>query len=233
MRKTILIVGLSVALVSAVNAQDETFASKMREVNAAVPIPDQLAVEADALATLQAIAKQKSQCVPTGLRMERPTPATADRMAIQSIQAGKLKNLWLAYGNAIGCPDASKIRFIVLQLPDGSVRARVVNQGESIASPSLMRDTSAGAALAAWNAVKGVDSTCDGRDLDMTNTKVSLKSADLSPDFYSARYRGSWEEVWTFSVCGRQAAVPVSFKADGTGGAYTNVSQKAVSLTKP
>jgi hypothetical protein len=154
-------------------------------------------------------------------------------LAIQDIQAGKLKNLWLAYGKAVGCADASKTRFIVIQTPDGAVRARVVNKGESIASPSLMRDTSMNAALVAWNAVRAVDPTCAGRDMAMVSTKVSSKSSDLSPDFYSARYQGSWEETWMFSVCGRIAAVPVSFKADGTGGAYTGVNQKGVIITTP
>jgi hypothetical protein len=231
MKKMICAVGIWALPASAANSQDASFAAKMQEVNASAPLPDQHAVEADALKTIQAIATQKSQCVPTGIRMEKPTAATADRLAIRDIQAGKLKNLWLAYGKAVGCSDTSKTRFIILQTPDGSVRARVVNKGESFASPSLMRDTSMSAALVAWNTVRVVDPTCAGRDMAMASTKVTSKSADLSADFYSARYQGSWEEIWTFSVCGRMAAVPVSFKADGTGGAYTNVDQKGATLT--
>ncbi len=77
MKKIIYAVSIFATLGRAANAQDATYAAKMREVNAAAPLPDQHDVEADALKTLQAIATQKSQCVPTGVRMEKPTPATA------------------------------------------------------------------------------------------------------------------------------------------------------------
>lgn len=230
MTKLLVVIVASVAIAGAARAQDAAYAARMREVNAAVPPPDQRAVDADALATLQAIGRERGTCIPSGVRMERATPATADRLAIQSIQAGQLKNVWLAYGVATGCPGATTTRFIVLQLPDGTVRARVVNVGESIAWPSLMRDASTAAAIVGWNKVKSVDPTCDGKDLTMVGSRVSARGGDLGADYYGVRYQGGWEETWAFKVCGQTAAVPVSFKADGMGGADYHVDQARVML---
>lgn len=214
-------------------AQDDAFVAKMRAVNANVAIPDQREIAADALSTLKAIAARESQCAPTAVRMEKPTPASADPMAMQSIDAGKIKNAWLAYGVPIGCAKAPKTRFFILQTPDDKILARVVNNGESIASPALMRDTSMNAALAAYASVKAIDPACDGEGMAMVETRISSKSDNLSPDFYGVRFKGSWEEVWTFGVCGRLVAVPVSFQADGSGGAYTHVGRKSAAALNP
>lgn len=32
--------------------------------------------------------------------------------------------------------------------------------------------------------------------------------------------RGTWEETWTYDVCGKEIHVPITFRADGFGGAH-------------
>lgn len=219
-----------VAVTTSAHAQEKSFESQMRTVNASVDIPTQQAIDADALKTLKAIAQQKSLCIPTGVKMEKPTPATAVRIAVQGIQSGQLKNAWMAYGRAQGCAVAPRTRFVILLMANDEVRVRQVNHGDSIASMSLMRDTSAGAAVAALMAIKAIKPECDGKDMDMRETRVISRSTDLSPDFYGARYQGSWEEGWTFETCGQRAEVPVTFTADGSGGAYSKVKSAEVRL---
>lgn len=221
---------LAIAAVSPVSAQDDGFATLMRDVNAKVAIPSKEAIKADALLTLQAIAREDSQCVPTGVELEKPTPATAARIAVQGIQSGQLKNLWMVHGRATGCPSAANIRFAVLLMANDEVRVRQVNEGESLASMSLMRDTSASAAVTALSAIQAVERSCTSQGMQMLGTRIISRSADLSPDFYGVRYKGSWVEGWTFKVCGRRAEVPVYFTADGEGGAFTNIKSTEVHL---
>lgn len=211
------------------HAQDEAFAAALQAINAEVRLPDRRTIETSALATLQAIAKAQRGCVPSGVDMQKATPATADRIALQAIQAGHIRNMWLAYGTAIGCP-AVTTRFMLLKLPNDEVMVREVNPGESLAPPAVMRDASSGAAAAALTIVRTADGACDGRDMDMIGTRVTLRSADLSEDFYGTRYRGNWSEVWTFRTCGRRVDVPVAFATDGNGGAAFDVKADTVVL---
>lgn len=221
-----------VSLISAANAQEASFAAQMRDVNAKVSLPARQAIIADALANFQAMARKEARCIPTSVEIEAATPATAVRIATQGIQSGQLKNAWTAYGRAQGCKGAPRTRFIILLMANDEVRVRPINQGESIASASLMRDTSAGAAIAALSAIKAINPECDGTGMTMLGTTVVSRSPDLSPDFYGVRYRGSWAENWTFQVCGHSAEVPVSFTADGSGGAYSNIKSAEIKVLK-
>jgi hypothetical protein len=38
--------------------------------------------------------------------------------------------------------------------------------------------------------------------------------------------RGTWQETWTYDVCGREVDVPIVFRADGFGGAYYTAESK-------
>lgn len=232
MRQYIVLMALSAGLAQGAHAQDATFAAAMQATNSKAPPPSEAAVRTAALALLQANAKEASSCVPTGVETEAPTPATADRAVMSGIMSGELRNVWLAYGKASGCPGAERQRFMIVGTADGGLVVRPWSRGESMVWPTLMHDTSAGAGIVALNAIKAVDPACDGNGMEMIGSKIGAKSADLSPDFYGVRYKGSWEEIWTFRVCNRQAEVPIQFKADGTGGAYTGARQSGVKVSK-
>jgi len=132
----------------------------------------------------------------------------------------------------VGCPGEDTVRYMVLQLRDKSLRAARVNEGRSLANPTIMRDTSAMAALAALRQAKIVDPSCKGDDMAMGSTRVVSRSKDLGPEKFGSRYAGSWSEVWQFRTCGRTFDVPIDFTADGDGGAYTNVKASAATLAR-
>lgn len=232
MHKIILAAIVSTAITGTAFAQEADFAAKMREVNAATPQPHPRALQADSLKSARAYATQKGRCVPTSLKLGKPTPVTADRGAIQGVLAGELKNMWLVYGQPAGCADSVKTRFVVMQTADGTLYSRVLNQGDSLTTPALMRDTAQTAVAAAAVAIQKADPNCKLKGIDLDSSKVGTQSRDLSPDFYGARYKGSWSEIWTFSDCGIRAAVPVYFTADGSGGAYTSAKPNEVTVTR-
>lgn len=213
-------------------AQDAALSSFLQDVNARVPVPEKALVEADALQTLQAIAKEGGACAPTAVALGPITPATADRMAMQGIQSGQLKNLWVADGVPSGCPDAQKARFMVLALADGRVLARVVSFGETIAWPSLFRDTGTPAAVLAFATASRDNPGCDQKSLNLLSSRIVAKGPDLGPDVFGVRFAGSWDEAWRFTACNQIVEVPITFRADGSGGAYHNIQSTAAKLMK-
>lgn len=222
---------LALAVTTSAAAQNADFKALMERTNADVPVPAKAVIEVDALKTLVAIAKEeRAACVPIGVELGEPKPMTSASLAVAGITAGKLKNAWTAYGRAKGCPSALPTRFMILQLADDQVLARTVNEGESLANPSVMRDSSTHAALAAYQIVRSAQATCTGDDMRMLATKVVSKSSDLGPDFYGSYFTGSWQEAWTFRVCGKSVEVPISFRADGQGGAYSEVKGSEAKL---
>lgn len=218
-------------LASSADAQDPEFARAITAINAAAPAPAPAEVASAALATLQAMAKEKGGCAPTGVTADAPAAATSTALATQLIGAGQIKNAWTVYVRPQGCPADSPTRFILLRMTAGELLARVVNVGESLTPPSMMRDSSFAVALPALTMIQKAHPDCKSMDgLDMTGSRVMSRSADLGPDFYGSRYAGSWREAWTFSLCGHRAEVPISFVADGQGGARWTVEERETKL---
>jgi hypothetical protein len=219
------------ALASPVAAQDAEFTRLVEGANAAVKPPPVGDIAAGALVTMKALAAHEKSCVPTSVAIEPPRTAAADRVISDMIRAGRVKNGWTAYGRAQGCPPAVPTRFMILRMADGTLKVPAVNKGETLANPTLMRDSSSAVAMAALLAVRKVKADCTKpEDLAIENARVISKSADLSPDWHGARFAGSWKESWTIRACGRQAEVPLSFTADGVGGAYWTVHSSEAKL---
>ena len=59
------------------------------------------------------------------------------------------------------------------------------------------------------------------------------EESDLGADVFGVRYVGSWSELWPIEICGQIVEVPVTFKADGDGGAYYNIKDETVKLVLP
>jgi hypothetical protein len=153
-------------------------------------------------------------------------------MIVEGVRAGQLRNGWTVYATPEGCADAVPTRLMVLRLADGSLRALLVNRGETLANPTLMRDTSSPAAVAAAQAVRQAEPSCNGNDIDFADGRVTSRSADLSPEVHGAFFAGSWQESWTFSMCGRLVEVPITFRADGEGGAHYEVHRNEARLIR-
>ena len=215
------------------SAQDPVVLARIEEMNRQAPQPSAERIRAALVESAAAIGAAAGECVPRDLTVAEVSPATGVRAVLQGIVSGQVRNAWLAYATHGGCPAPGPFRYMIVQRQDGSLVAPLVNEGRSIANPSIMRDTSAHAALAVFARARDVDAGCDGRDMKMGPTRVVSQSDDLGPDVYGARYVGSWREVWRFETCGRAFDVPVEFRADGDGGAYTNVSASGVSLVPP
>lgn len=208
-------------------AQDPAFAKALADIEKAVPAPAPAEMAKPALETLQAIARSEKACVPTGVAMDPAASASATLLVAQLIGAKQIRNGWTAYGRPQGCPPKAPTRFLVFRMASGELLLRVVNVGESLTPPSMMRDSSAAVAFAALAAIRKADPACAGPEgMRMEETRIVSRSPDLGADFHGQRYSGSWREAWTFSVCGHRAEVPVTFVNDGQGGASWTVDER-------
>jgi hypothetical protein len=210
------------------NAQDPAFAKSLADLEKAFPAPTPAEMAAPALETLQATARADKSCVPTGVVMKPAMSASATLVVTNWIGSKQVSNGWTAYGRPQGCSAKVPTRFVVLRLPTGELIARIVNIGESLTPPSMMSDSAIVlAATLAVGAIKKAHPGCTGIEgLRMEESRVASRSPDLGPDFRGQRYRGSWEEVWTFSQCGHRAEIPISFVNDGQGGARFSADER-------
>jgi hypothetical protein len=207
-----------IALLLALSAQDAAYRQLLERTNAAAPAPALAAIQPEALAVLQGNAREERRCVPTSVALERLQSATAARAITEAVLSGEAKNGWTVYGRAGGCPTPFLARFMVVRMADDSLRVFLVNEGETLANPSLMRDTGHLAAAAGTAAVRIRYPGCDDSDLSMGPTRIADRSR-LGTYSHGAYFSGAWSEVWTFRVCGHRVEVPVSFTADAQGGA--------------
>jgi hypothetical protein len=203
---------------------------RLNEINAKAPQPSLAELQAAVETGAKAYSAAKNTCAPASVKVSEVAPISGAGVILPSILGGKIRNAWTLYAKHVGCRGEDTIRYMVLQLPNGSLRGARVNEGRSFANPTIMRDTSAMAALAALRQAKAIDPACTGDDMAMGPTRVTVKSKDLGPETYGVRYVGSWSEVWQFRTCGKKFDVPIDFTADGDGGAYTNVKASAVTV---
>lgn len=230
MKNRIIVATLVACLSTGVSAQNAMVLDRIKALDAAAQAPAMPELEIAILATSKAIADAKKVCSPASIGIEEVMPITGAAAILPAILKGQIRNAWSVYARHAGCPGSEPFRYAVLQLADGSLKALLVNEGRSFANLSIMRDTSAGAALAALQRIKQEDAKCDGADMTMGVTRVVFQSKDLGPELFGVRYVGSWTEAWDFTTCGRIARVPVEFRADGDGGAYTNIKGDSVQL---
>jgi len=230
MRRIMVAGSIAAALASAAQAQHPLVIAKLQEINAQAPQPSADAIKTALTGSAKAIGEANKSCVPASIELGEIAPVTGARGILQAVLSGQARNAWTVYATHRGCPGAEPVRYMVVQKADGSLLAPQVNEGRTHANPSIMRDTSAGAALAALQKIRSADAACTGQDMKMGPTRISAESKDLGPDHYGARYVGSWSEVWRFETCGKKADVPIDFTPDGDGGAYTNIKRAEVTL---
>jgi hypothetical protein len=199
---------------------DAEFARFVEATEAATPPPALAEIKAGALDVVQQLARANGECVPVDIAVEPVSAAAATRMVAQLVRSGEVKNGWTTYGRPKGCSAPDRIRFVILRRSTGALLVRIVNSGETLASPSLMRDSSGSAAMAALAAIAKAHPDCGtSEQMKMEASRIVSRGADLGPDYHGAIYAGSWEEAWTFRLCGHRVEVPIGFVADGQGGA--------------
>ena len=215
-------------------AQDARQVAEFQAVNAREAAPETATIAAEAKALLAIMVKAgQLTCTPTAAAIDSIAPATATRLVIDGINAGKLLNGWTANAKLEGCPEAPVTRLIVLRMTDASLLVRIINRGETLTTASQMRDSSAGAAMAAVAAIRKTVPGCEGDGMAMGATRVAAQDSNLGPDVFGSRFAGSWSEVWRFSACGVEADVPIGFKADGSGGVFSDIRGAETRIVAP
>ena len=215
---------------SPVLAQQPMVLDKLNELNAKAPLPSMEELKAAVSDTALAYAKARSECAPQAVTLSDAAPITGAGGVLTEVIAGKLRNAWTIYAQHVGCSGSTPVRYMILQLADGSLRAIHVNEGRTFANPMIMRDTSLSAALAAAQKGRALDPRCTGESMKMRSTRVTSQSADLGPELYGVRYKGRWTEVWQFQTCGHTFDVPIEFTPDGDGGAFTKVEVDKIAV---
>jgi len=216
------------------SAQSALVIEKLEALNSQTPKPSDAAILAAVTTAAAASAAEKKQCQPASIAIVETTPITGARVILAGVLNNSLRNAWSVYARHVGCAGTDVFRYAVLELSDKTLKTGLVNEGYSYANLSIMRDTSGQAAFAAYAAIKKIDAACAGNDMKFGRTRIDSEGKDLGPDLFGVRYTGSWTEIWQFSVCGRTAEVPITFSADGDGGAYTNIKgAPVVVLPKP
>lgn len=145
------------------------------------------------------------------------------------ITHNEIKNAWTTSASAVGCPGALPERFLVLRLPpDDAIRVIGVVAGTTLTSFAQMKDASKAVGDAALGASQARNPACTAEGMDILSAEIVREHPGLGPDFYGVRLTGSWDEVWTVTVCGGRATVPITFTADGNGGATPTIDRKDV-----
>jgi len=214
------------------SAQHPMVLAKLQEINAAAPQPSTDQIKAAIAITAKAFGEANKTCVPTEIVVGEVAPITGARDVLGAVLAGQARNAWSAYVTHGGCEGKEPFRYMIVQKSDGSLVAPLVNEGRTFANPSIMRDTSAQAAIAALQKAKSADAACTGEQMKMGPTRIARQSQDLGPEVFGVRYVGSWSEVWRFETCGKRLDVSVEFTPDGDGGAYTNIKGQDVAIVE-
>ncbi|HEX8643673.1 MAG TPA: hypothetical protein VF702_07140 [Allosphingosinicella sp.] len=216
----LLFAALGIAAASAGQAQEAQFARFVEQADGAAPAPDSAEISPIALAMLQQLHREIGRCVPTGLRLDQARPMTATRHIVQMIQAGEVRNGWTVYARLEGCAEPRPLRLVVIRPSQGPLVVAPLTYGEAISSPTLLLDARDAAVTAASAMGERLVPGCTAAgQVGIESLRNVSQSADLSPDYYGVRYRGTWREAWTFAVCGRRLEIPVDFVTDGESGA--------------
>ncbi|MEY2884466.1 MAG: hypothetical protein RL490_2190 [Pseudomonadota bacterium] len=220
---------MRIALLAAVFVSAPALAQSANEVaaqaalNELIPPPGSKAVAGLALAELQKDARAKSECVPTTVTLAPIKPASATRLAIDGMKRRLMRNAWSVVAMPQGCPSPLPVRIAVVLLGNDELVVLPYATGDSIAWVSLVGDAKQNIASVTFAALaaRNPDWKCSQTDpVVLEKLTMAGNATGLGPDFYGVRYTGSWQEIWTFSMCRRKIDVPVTFTADGNGGAY-------------
>jgi hypothetical protein len=209
-------------------AQNQLVVQRLDKENAEHPTLSRADAKSAIFEKVKMIAESKGQCVPTNITVEAPAAITGDPFLFPMVLAGNVKNVWRVYAQYEGCNNDLVQRFALIDNSDDKRIAVPINPGRSLTTVKLMRDTSPSAGLQAAAAARRQKPDCDAKDMELISTHVTSESKDLGPEIYGVRYVGSWTESWRLKTCGLVFDVPITFSADGDGGAYTNINGDAV-----
>jgi hypothetical protein len=174
-------------------------------------------------------SQQRGRCAPGKIRLGPLEPVSLDGMITRMIAQGQIENAWLVSVRLDNCPPADPIRVLLFRSADGAkLQGLFAGQGESLAWPTLSRETLRITVTKAVAKLRLADPKCTPRDLTPIAVRIAERSPDLGPNVYGIRLKGWWSEVWAFDPCGHRIAVPVRFTTDGKGGAYWDIDESRI-----
>jgi hypothetical protein len=211
------------AIPSQAFAQTQSALSFFQSVNAANPAPTANVVK-DIIAIKFALGTSglPKSCQPGGdITVTQIKPATADRMLWKAALAGDIRNAWTAQVLLGGC-GKDPANYLIVRDKNGKISAGAFSWGQSLAGISLTRDVMPAAAGAMASNMKKLDAQCtlDRLKAFTTGPREILDMKGAGEDVYGVRFKGNWSEIWHFTVCDYDVAIPINFRADGSGGAY-------------
>ncbi|MGB3721703.1 MAG: hypothetical protein WA979_02650, partial [Pacificimonas sp.] len=150
-------------------------------------------------------------------------PATADRLVTNGILDDAFAGAWTYYAET-DCPNASVLRFLYVLEKDGDHIMLVVNRGNTITTPSMMRETSAEVGADVYAVAKARQPGCEVEAVRMNGARVAATDGALGPMVAGTRFSGGWSEIWSFRACQQDVEATVRFDADGKGGTAARVT---------
>ncbi|MGB7406518.1 MAG: hypothetical protein WA906_12580 [Pacificimonas sp.] len=169
---------------------------------------------------------------PTTIRLYGLQPATADRMVSEGLLDGAFTGGWTFYGET-DCAETPVIRYLYVREPSGGHIMLVVNRGESLATPSMMRITSAEVGADVYAFAVARQPGCEIETVRMRNVRVLETDGNLGPQIAGTRFTGGWSEIWSFEACDQNVEAIVRFDADGKGGTTARTTQTRIASGVP
>ncbi|MBV7256225.1 hypothetical protein KCG44_05440 [Pacificimonas sp. WHA3] len=170
---------------------------------------------------------QPCSAPPENLRLFGLRPAMADRLVTNGMLADAFLGAWTFYAET-DCAETPLLRYMYVLEKDGSHVLMVVNRGETIATPSMMRETSAVAGADAFAAAKARQPDCDIKSVGMRAARIDATDPGLGPEIAGTRFTGGWSEIWAFRACQQDVEVHVRFDTDGRGGTTARIQNTRV-----
>jgi hypothetical protein len=191
--------------------------------NAAAPQPNEVVLKEQVQKKIEEIYSGNKDCFRAPVIVERVQPASADRYAFNAILRGAIRNAWFITTRQPSCENVAS-RYMVMQNSDGSFQTIRVNRGQSYAWESLIGDTFRLAKIAASVALVRQGVECSPvSNAGLGVVRIASEDEDLGNDTFGVRYSGSWAEIWPVEICERTVEVHIDFRADGDGGAYSDL----------
>jgi hypothetical protein len=85
-------------------------------------------------------AQDRQICVPQNVAVKDVASIAGSSRLFRALLSGQIRNAWTVYANHIGCPGTNPFRYMIVQHASGRMQIAPVNEGRSLANPSIMMD---------------------------------------------------------------------------------------------
>ena len=199
----------------------EWFSQKVEEAASLAPALADLQEEA-LLRARFSVTTRVCDNPPKTMRLYGLQPAVADRTVANGILEEAFVGAWTFYAET-DCPQTPLLRYMYVLEADGDHIMLIVNRGQSIATPTMMQETSELAATEAFDTARARQPGCDVSSVGMRATRIEATDNALGPDIGGARFTGGWSEIWNFRACQQDVEVRIRFDTDGKGGTNARI----------